>query len=72
VKVKLHAFLTSKLGRREWSASRPGRLRVGERTLNTNWTGGLVSPTAGLDAVAKKKIFFHRSPGKEISQQYTE
>jgi hypothetical protein len=38
----------------EWSASRPDRLIRGERARGTHWTGGWVSPRAGLDTVVKK------------------
>ena len=31
--VELRSLITSRLGRNEWSASRPGRLTLGEETL---------------------------------------
>jgi len=43
----------------EWSASRHSIFTPGERTLGTHWTEGLVSPRAGLNAVAKRKKFHH-------------
>jgi hypothetical protein len=45
---KRHAFLTSALQQREWSASRPDS--------GTHCIGGWVGPKAGLDAVEKGKI----------------
>jgi hypothetical protein len=56
VRVYLHAFLTLALDGGEWSASRHGRFTPGERAHGTHWIGGWVGPTAGLDAVAKRKI----------------
>jgi hypothetical protein len=44
-------LLTSALNGGEWSAPRPGRLTLGERSLHTHWIGGWVGPRAGLDAV---------------------
>jgi hypothetical protein len=49
----LHAFLNLALDGGEWFVSRPGRFTPGERATRTHWTGGWVSPRAGLDAVAK-------------------
>jgi len=43
------------LDRCEWSASLPGRLTPGEGASGTHWLGGWLGPTAGLDAVAKRK-----------------
>jgi hypothetical protein len=45
-------FLTSALDGGEWSASRPRRFTLEERTNGTHWTGGWVGPKAGFDAVA--------------------
>jgi hypothetical protein len=56
VVVQLHAFLTSAVDGDEWSASRPGRFTLGERTSGTHFIGGWASPRAGLDAVMKRKI----------------
>jgi hypothetical protein len=53
--VWLHAFLSSALGRGEWSDSRPGRFTLGLRDAVTNWIRVWVRPRAGLDAVARKK-----------------
>jgi hypothetical protein len=39
-----------------WSALYPGHFTTGERTPVTRWIGGLVGPTAGLDAVARNRI----------------
>jgi hypothetical protein len=42
VDVYIHAFLTTALAGREWSASR--RFNPGERVLGTYWIVGWVSP----------------------------
>jgi len=47
--------LTSALDGGQWSASRLGRFTPGERTPVTHWTGDW----ADLDAVEKKKKFYH-------------
>jgi hypothetical protein len=49
-------ILPSALDRGEWSASRPGRFTPGESAPSTNWFGGWVGPTAGLDVTGKRKI----------------
>jgi hypothetical protein len=54
VEVQLHAFLTSALGRGEWSVSCPGHFTPGLKALSTHMTGGWVGPSAGVDAVAKR------------------
>jgi hypothetical protein len=54
VEVQLHASLTSARDGSERSASRPGRLTVGERASATHWVGDWVDPRVGLDAVAKR------------------
>jgi hypothetical protein len=51
VEVLPPPFLTSALDEGEWSASRPGRFTPGERFLGTHWIGGLVGPTASVEAV---------------------
>jgi hypothetical protein len=51
-----YSYLTSALDGGEWSASRPGRAILGERTPGTHWIGGWVGPRAGLDAGARRKI----------------
>jgi hypothetical protein len=48
-------ILTSALNGGGWSASRPCRFTLGERTPGTHWIRGWVDPRAGLDAVAKRK-----------------
>jgi hypothetical protein len=55
---------TSALVGGEWSASRPGRFTPGERAPGTHWTGGWVSPRAGLDDMEKRK--FLPQPGLEL------
>jgi hypothetical protein len=40
----------------EWSALGPSRFTRGERAPGTHWTGGWVSPRAGVGAVQKRKI----------------
>jgi hypothetical protein len=59
VEVYLYVFLTSPLDGSEWSASRPGRFTPG-----THWIEGYVGHTAGLEAVAKRKIL---SPRQELN-----
>jgi hypothetical protein len=49
VDVQNHIFLTSALAGGEWSASRPGSFTPGEKAPGTQWIGGWVDPTAGLD-----------------------
>jgi len=39
VDVQLHTFLTSPLGGREWSASRPGHFIPGINSPRTQWIG---------------------------------
>jgi hypothetical protein len=56
VEILLHAFLTSALDGGEWSASRPGHFNPRERTPGTHWIGDWVGPSAGLDAVMRRKF----------------
>jgi hypothetical protein len=56
VKVYLHTLLTSALDGGEWSASRRGRFTPRRRVPGSHWIGGWVGPSAGLDAVVKRKI----------------
>jgi hypothetical protein len=56
VDVYIHICLTATLAGGEWSASRPGRFTPGERVLCTNWIGGCVNPSVGLDDVEKRKF----------------
>jgi hypothetical protein len=58
--VYIHIFLTSALVGGEWSASRPGRFTLGERSPGTHCVG----PRAGLDDVEKWK--FLTIPGLEL------
>jgi hypothetical protein len=51
VDVYIHIFLTSALGRGDWSASRHGRITTG-----THWIGVWVDPRAGLDDMKSKKF----------------
>jgi hypothetical protein len=55
VEIWPHAFLTSTLGRDEWSASRLDRFTSRERDPGVHWIGDLVGPSASLDAVVKRK-----------------
>jgi hypothetical protein len=55
VDVYIHIFFTSALVGGQWSASRPCRFTLRERSLGTHWIGGWVGPRAGLDDVEKKK-----------------
>jgi hypothetical protein len=48
--------LSSALGGGEWSASRPDRFTLKERTPGTHWIGGWVGPRAGLDTEVRRKI----------------
>jgi hypothetical protein len=64
VDVQIHIFFTSTLAGGEWSASRPGRLTLGERAPGTHWIGGWVGPGAGLDNVEKRKFLI--LPGLEL------
>jgi hypothetical protein len=58
LEVPLPAFLNSALYGGEWSASRPGRFTPPPREIipSTHLISGWLCPTAGLDAVAKRKI----------------
>jgi hypothetical protein len=58
VEVYLHAFLGLALGKGERLASSSGRFSSAERPppADSHWTGGWVSPKAGLDAEAKKEL----------------
>jgi hypothetical protein len=79
VEVYFHAFLLSALDGGEWSASRPGRFTLRERTPGTHWIGVRVGRRAVLDAVVKRKI---PSPRREsnlrtpvvqpVTQRYTD
>jgi hypothetical protein len=40
----------------EWSASCPGHFTLGEQAPDTHWTGDLVGPRAGLNAMEKRKM----------------
>jgi hypothetical protein len=51
-----HTFVTSALDGGKLSDLRPGYFTPGLTTLGPHWIGDWVGPTAGLDAVAKKKI----------------
>jgi hypothetical protein len=53
--VYIHIFLTLALVG-EWSASRPGRFKPGERVNGTHWIGSWVGPRTGLDDVEKRKF----------------
>jgi hypothetical protein len=64
VDVYIHIFFTSPLAVGEWSASRPCRFTTGERTPGTQWIGGWVDSTAGLDDVEKRTLL--TLPGLEI------
>jgi hypothetical protein len=62
VDVKNHVFLASVLVGGEWPASGLGRFTPG-----THWTGGWVSPTAGLNDMEKRKLL--TLPGLEFRSQ---
>jgi hypothetical protein len=53
VDVYIHIFLTSALVGGEWSASRPGRVTLGERAPGTHCIGGWVDPRSSLDNMEK-------------------
>jgi len=61
VEVQLHAFLTSVLDGGEWLVSRPGRFTPWVKAPGSEWAGGWMGLTAGLDAKAKRKIL---NPGR--------
>ena len=56
VGIYLHAFLIFLLDGCERSASCAGRFIPAEIIPLTHWIEGLVGPTAGLDAVEKRKV----------------
>jgi hypothetical protein len=56
VEVYLHSFLTSALDVGELSASHTCRFNLGERNFDSHWKGGWVSPRAGVNAEARRKI----------------
>jgi hypothetical protein len=56
VEVQLHAFLTSVLNRGEQPGSCPGRLKPGEITTGTQWTGGWVGIRFGQNTVGEKNL----------------
>jgi hypothetical protein len=63
-----YSFLTSALDGGEWSASRPGRALP----PGTHCTGGWVSPRAGLDREARRKILClcrGPKPGRPVCSQ---
>jgi hypothetical protein len=51
-----HILLTSALAGGGWSAPRPGRFTLEEKTLDTRWIGGWVGPRAGMDDGEKRKF----------------
>jgi hypothetical protein len=53
-------FLTSAVDGEKWSASSPCRFTPGEWAPDTHWTGGWLSPWAGLGAVETRKILHCR------------
>jgi hypothetical protein len=61
------SFLTSALGREEWSFSRPGCFTPGERSPSKLWIRGWVGPTPGLDVTEKRKIYFPGRPARNPS-----
>jgi hypothetical protein len=48
-------LLTSALVVCEWSASRPGHFNPREEVPSTQWIGGWVRPTTGLERCGKKR-----------------
>jgi hypothetical protein len=55
VEVQLHAFLTSVLYGRDWSASLPGGFITRERAADIRFIGGWVGLRTGLDVMANEK-----------------
>lgn len=53
---KAPPFSTSALNRGKWTVSRHHCFSPRERAHGTQWAGGWVGPTAGLDTMAKRKI----------------
>jgi hypothetical protein len=62
-------FPTSIVDGGELSASRPGHLTPGETAMGTHCVCGWAGPTAGLDAVEKRKIYppLESNPGHPAS-----
>jgi hypothetical protein len=56
-KYSSYLFMASALDGGEWSASRPGgAFTPGERTQDSHWTGGWMSPRASLGTEVRGKI----------------
>jgi hypothetical protein len=53
VGVQIHVFLTMALAGGEWSASRSGRFKPGQKSRTTHWIGSWVGPRAGLGNMEK-------------------
>jgi hypothetical protein len=64
-------LLTSALDGGEWSASCPARFTPEDGAAGTHWIGGWVGPSAGLDAVEKRKILPCRE-SNPVALRYTE
>jgi hypothetical protein len=64
VDVWIHIFLTSALDGGQRSTSRPGRFNPPEIAPGTQWIGGWVDASAGLEDVEKRK--FLTLPGLEL------
>jgi hypothetical protein len=64
VDALIHILLTSAPVAGKRSASRPGRISLGETALSTHSIGGWVDLRAGLDNVEKRK--FLTVPGLEL------
>jgi hypothetical protein len=65
--VYIHIFLIPALAGGEWSALRPCRFTLGERTPGTLWIGGWVGPRAGLDDMEKRKLLPYRDSKSDLS-----
>jgi hypothetical protein len=63
VDLLLYTFLTCALGAGEWSASWHDRFILGENVAGIHWIGGWLGPSAGVDAVVKRKNPFIAPPG---------
>jgi hypothetical protein len=66
-------FLNWALDRREWSVHAPAALLPGEIVAVTRLTGEWIGPTAGRDAVQKRKESGNRTPAVQpVARRYTD
>jgi len=65
MEARLRAFVACSLVGGIRSVSRPGRFISGEKSPGAHWIGDWMGSSAGLEAVAKKKILSLPLPGFE-------